>query len=659
MELYKYLYIFIFFKIYILCQNETDYIYINKLDFSIKNAVYIIKNREGEFFLDYTDMALFIDEEKENLKKNYLLIKDNQNDNNEEYFYIKEKSLDIILSSNDENKIIKYSDTIDKDYALWKISPKVNEESQLIYYIQNKKTNKYWYFDNSTSIKELILKDTINLNAYNEFQFIELYKENEHKESKLLEEEPIDIFIKYIDLSDPNLNRTGISQVKKEEDNQELRYSIRSILQNIPWIRKIFILMPNEKVKYFKSPEEIKDKIIYVKDKDLLGFDTASSNLFRFNLFRMKKFGLSENFILMDDDYFIAQPLNKSDFFYEEDGKILPYLITNEYYEMNKDKLQNKLNIYLVNKDSYNIHTETGFDIIQKRTLLFMYKIFGNDDKRYGKKLIQPGFSHNAIPVKISEIEEMYNYINNNYDYANIFLSSLVRTTYDLHMHTFYMTYVKNKYDRKVSKIPSGLYDLSEMANIKTGVVKLFVINTSNKNYNNNLYIFEKKLLNSLFPNKTQYELDIIDETKNEYHMNNDNNNNNNINDKPLINYNNVKYINETILNKTKKMNESISLLFNGIDNLIDKVSIIINNTIEYKKTADKESINKSMIYEEINNLKKGNKWGNRINLFIFCIFFIFVLNKIFFYCGNKKKNNYINKKRKRKYKKSNRLWDY
>ena len=83
--------------------------------------------------------------------------------------------------------------------------------------------------------------------------------------------------------------------------------------------------MPNEKLKYFKSPEEIKDKIIYVKDKDLLGFDTASSNLFRFNLFKMKKFGLSENFILMDDDYFIAQPLNKSNFFYEEDVKF--YLI--------------------------------------------------------------------------------------------------------------------------------------------------------------------------------------------------------------------------------------------------------------------------------------------------------------------------------------------
>ena len=34
--------------------------------------------------------------------------------------------------------------------------------------------------------------------------------------------------------------------------------------------------MPNEKVRYFKPPEEIKEKIIYIKDIDLLGFNTAS-----------------------------------------------------------------------------------------------------------------------------------------------------------------------------------------------------------------------------------------------------------------------------------------------------------------------------------------------------------------------------------------------
>ena len=125
---------------------------------------------------------------------------------------------------------------------------------------------------------------------------------------EIIEKEPVDVLIKYIDLSDKTLNRKGISQTKKDEDNGELRYSVRSILQYIPWIRKIFILMPNQKVKYFKPIYEIENKIVYVKDKDLLGFDSANSVVFQLHLFNMTKFGLSENFILMDDDCFFGKP---------------------------------------------------------------------------------------------------------------------------------------------------------------------------------------------------------------------------------------------------------------------------------------------------------------------------------------------------------------
>ena len=57
----------------------------------------------------------------------------------------------------------------------------------------------------------------------------------------------------------------------------------------------------------------------------------------------MKQFGLNENFILMDDDYFIGKPLQKSNFFYEEDGKVYPALITGDYYEMNKNTLETTL----------------------------------------------------------------------------------------------------------------------------------------------------------------------------------------------------------------------------------------------------------------------------------------------------------------------------
>ena len=42
--------------------------------------------------------------------------------------------------------------------------------------------------------------------------------------------------------------------------------------------------MPNDKVKDFKDKENINDKIIYIKDKDFLGFDIANIYAFTFNL---------------------------------------------------------------------------------------------------------------------------------------------------------------------------------------------------------------------------------------------------------------------------------------------------------------------------------------------------------------------------------------
>ena len=134
------------------------------------------------------------------------------------------------------------------------------------------------------------------------------------------------------------LNREGIKQIYKDKDNEELRYCIRSILDNIPWVRKIFIVMPNKKVKYFKSQDEIKEKIIYVNDKDFLGFDSANIFAFTFNLYKMEKFGISKNFIYMEDDFFIGKPLKKSDFFYydEKEKKVVPYLLTSDFNLMNK-----------------------------------------------------------------------------------------------------------------------------------------------------------------------------------------------------------------------------------------------------------------------------------------------------------------------------------
>ena len=127
----------------------------------------------------------------------------------------------------------------------------------------------------------------------------------------LLNNTPVDLVYKYIDLSDPALNRTD--SVRKDFDNNELRYSIRSALKNIPWIRYIYIIMPNERVSFLKSADLISQRIKYIKDNDLLGFDSSSSTTFEYNLWRLKDFGCSEHIIYANDDNFFGNPLKKED----------------------------------------------------------------------------------------------------------------------------------------------------------------------------------------------------------------------------------------------------------------------------------------------------------------------------------------------------------
>ena len=235
-------------------------------------------------------------------------------------FGVKENN-NFVLYKNNPNKITK---------VLWKIIELKPHE----FILQNQYNKKYLQKDKN-KMKCSIDYFEIHENNINKklffFQFLKSSDENEYnnKHTKIVEKEPIDVVIKYIDLTDKTLNRTGISQIPKDEDNEELRYSVRSILRYIPWIRKIFIVMPNEKVKFFKPIEEIKKKIIYIKDKDLLGFDSANNQAFLFNYYKLDKFGVSRNFIYMDDDYFIGRPLKKTDFFYydEKDKKVKPFLI--------------------------------------------------------------------------------------------------------------------------------------------------------------------------------------------------------------------------------------------------------------------------------------------------------------------------------------------
>ena len=395
-----------------------------------------------------------------------------------------------------KNGEISFSRNIN-NLDLWKIIA-TNKET---YIIQN--INKcYIVIKNNKFFCEYIPENI----AY-QFIFRKIYNEvNKHTNNikdEILKNEPIDILIKYIDLRDKNLKRNGIHQIAKDYDNEELRYSLRGIIYNIPWIRKIFILMPNDKVRYLKKYNLIKDKIVYVNDKDFLGYDSSNFNAFLFRYWKMKKFGISDNFIIMDDDYFIGKKLKKNDFFYVEQGRVVPSIVTSNFIKIEPKSVEKNLKLY-TKRIKQNKEEQGGDDWNLSTTLTFSFilKFFNisNDNCIY-----IPKFSHNAIPVNIREIKEIY-YLAYNSKYKYQTLDCLYRIPGYLQFQILIMAYTFIKYRRKVSNIPSKFVQLNDSisANYR---FSLFCINKGAGYYNYINYYKAKIAMEYLFPNPTPYEI--------------------------------------------------------------------------------------------------------------------------------------------------------
>ena len=461
------------------------------------NGIYIIKNLFTNYYIYLFENRLILSKEQTNFR--LILIESN-------LYYIETKHSRKKIGVNANNKIIKYNSDEkikNENKIIWNLI-KINENE---YYIQNLYNLKY------IEINELSLQCSNNIydlyNLSNErsnnfkFVFIKMVDEAkiERKNIEIINNETIDVLIKYIDLSDKTLKRGGINQIYKDADNEELRYSMRSIFLYMPWIRKIFLLMPNDKVRFLKPAEEIKNKIIYIKDKDFLGFDSANIHSFTFQLYKLEKFGISKNFIYMEDDFFIGKPLNKSDFFYydQEKKKVLPYLLTKYFQELNKsDILDEYYNLYK-NKENIHPHSYDGWWI----------SIYSTDKyfiEKYNNSFINTNFTHNAIAENIDELRKIFEEIKD-YEYFNETLYSKERYILTLNQPHFFNLYQLNINHKKAHTLPYK-YIAIEKLKIENLELPLFVINLGGNHIPSKRQIkIEKKIMEKRFPFQTEYEI--------------------------------------------------------------------------------------------------------------------------------------------------------
>ena len=628
----KFIFVFIllFFQNNFILNEETDSYYKRRENSQLK-AVYRIDSLVNGNTLTvskYNSLDLLY--KKMGIKQNFRIVPSDSYG----LYYIESKPLNMRIGLDDKNNLILKDKN--NHYSIQDTYWNITNIHDNIFIIQNYYSKNFIRAMKNSNI--LICKNNLDdiTNSYKvqinnvsddfKFLFLKLFEEVDLKPEhiSIIDNEPIDVLIKYIDLRDPSLNRVGIQKIKKDEEHEELRYCVRGILEYIPWIRKIFILMPNKRVKYFKPIEEISDKFVYVLDKDLLGFESEDVYTYHFHLWKMKKFNLSENFILMDDDYFIGKPINKSQFFYydEEQKRILPSIVTNDISVLNKEETLKEQKKLFRRKNSIKPHSFHGWKLQQ----LSAYKLLLES---FNPPLINGDFSHNAIPLNLNDLKEIYEFIEAKYTYANETLFSTFRTMFGLQSQSLFNSYLLNVKKRKVNSIPYAYYDLGAVKD-KNLDIELFVINTSgDRIYTELQNKIAKDLLEKKFSKPTPYEIEL-----------NIANNNNNQN-LSIFEYNNKR--DEKLSNETEEIK-------NEIHNIKSQIKEKNNET---SKIENKEDI------IDLTEVKKSEiKDHNYIFSIFYYIIILIVISLIFIYFtyflmkqkNHKYKRNNNKKNRKSKY---------
>ena len=179
----------------------------------------------------------------------------------------------------------------------------------------------------------------------------------------------IDLVYLWVDGNDPkwlekkNCFMKKINTVGRYQDNQELKYSLRSIEKHLPWIRKIFIVTDDQTPIFLKVNHP---KIQIVHHSDIIPrrfLPNFNSRVIEYFMYKIPD--LSEKFLYANDDMFVNADLKPS-FFFEKGIPIMrmkfyPYL-----------KCENKIKkTFKLRLNSYRLAIENAYALIRKKYDVF------------------------------------------------------------------------------------------------------------------------------------------------------------------------------------------------------------------------------------------------------------------------------------------------
>lgn len=222
---------------------------------------------------------------------------------------------------------------------------------------------------------------------------------------------PIDLIYLWVDGNDPvwleKHNRvTGKTDESSDinckgrfANNNELKYSLRSVEAYAPWIRRIFIVTDNQVPEWLDTSNP---RVRIVDHKEILPPESLPCfNSATIEHFLYKIPDLAEHFIYANDDMMLNKPVSPSDFFNADGDPVMrlvrrPFMRVWSWFQINilrkkmgnyKTKIRNSAR--LVNKrfgKYYESKPHHNMDAYRKSYLKYVEEIF--------KKEFAPTFLH-------------------------------------------------------------------------------------------------------------------------------------------------------------------------------------------------------------------------------------------------------------------------
>lgn len=307
----------------------------------------------------------------------------------------------------------------------------------------------------------------------------------------------IDLVYLWVDGKDPVWNakkqnalnssdrRFEINTKGRYVDNEELKFSLRSIEQYLPWIRKVFIVTDNQKPDWLnlQSP-----KLQIVSHEEILPAEVCpcfNSVVIEYFIYRIP--GLSDYFLYANDDMFVHADLSPS-YFFADDG--YPIVRLQYHFLLRTEFLLKRL--FGIRINNYRKSIKRAIDLIGEKFGVYYSGILHHNIDAYRKEdlriAVEEVFKEELLPV----------------------LSNRFRSPFDIQrvLFQFYMLVIEHghlKFTSRKESLRIRMQNPDFMGYIKRFNPDLFCLNDTERATDKDRARV-KPFLESLFPGKSSFE---------------------------------------------------------------------------------------------------------------------------------------------------------